>query len=273
MPAARIGGVVLAGGEGSRLGSRKQNLDWHGCSLAARAARLLERGTGGGPLVVVGEHGSQERSGLPESARSTCDEIAGNGPLAGIGAGLKALQGRAEIAVVIPCDLPLIHPRLISLLAERAASGRSPVTGLVSDEGRPRALPAAWSTEACEAVSSALGDGELRLWSVAAELGFEGLTRSELLADPELALADPDLTCLIDLDTEHDAGVLEELAPKVRISLDGRLSAQLAWTLGDLVERLGCGPAPGCVVNGRPVMFDPLFPLVTRDAVALSASL
>ncbi len=133
---ADAAGVVLAGGRSSRMGTSKAAMEWHGSTLLYRTAALLGR-TVGGPVVVVSAV-EQELPPLPDGVRVVTDPVPGLGPLQGIGAGLGAVAGAAEIAFVCSTDLPFLHPafvrRVLSALApatperptaDRATAGRT----------------------------------------------------------------------------------------------------------------------------------------------------
>ena len=105
------GGVVLAGGQSSRMGTPKASLEWHGSTLLRRTASIVARATGG-PVVVVRAHG-QELPPLPRGILVADDPQGGKGPLQGIATGLAALRGRADIAFVSSTDMPFLHPAFV----------------------------------------------------------------------------------------------------------------------------------------------------------------
>jgi molybdenum cofactor guanylyltransferase len=110
----KLGGVVLAGGRSSRMGSDKAWLDWHGVPLVAHVAEAVARAVGG-RVVVVGAPGRPLPAGLDVIA----DPEPHRGPLAGVITGLATLG--EERAFVCGCDQPDAHLLLGELLAARAA--------------------------------------------------------------------------------------------------------------------------------------------------------
>src|SRR5262249_492349 len=108
---AICGGVVLAGGRSSRMGTPKAALEWHGSTLLRRTAGILGRGTGG-PVVVVRAR-EQELPGLPDDVIVADDPREGKGPVQGIAAGLGALRGLADRAFVSSTDMPFLHPAFV----------------------------------------------------------------------------------------------------------------------------------------------------------------
>jgi molybdopterin-guanine dinucleotide biosynthesis protein A len=113
------GGVVLAGGRSSRMGSAKADLDWHGTPLVGHVASTLQDALGGGPVVVVGAPG-QVLPPLPSSVRLAADDAAGRGPLQGLATGLAALERQGiGRAVVLATDQPFaaaLAARLLSVV-------------------------------------------------------------------------------------------------------------------------------------------------------------
>lgn len=118
---SRLGGVVLCGGESSRMGRPKATLPFGPETMLQRVLRLL--GEVVSPLVVVAAPG-QDLPPLPPAARVVRDPERGRGPLQGLAAGLAALLGHADAAYVSSCDVPFLQPafvrRMIDLLGDHA---------------------------------------------------------------------------------------------------------------------------------------------------------
>jgi molybdenum cofactor guanylyltransferase len=113
-----ISALILAGGQGSRLGGRDKGLmPWRGQPIAARLAGLLR------PLCE--ELLISCNRNLPEYA-AWADRLVRDGdegfpgPLAGIRAGLGACNG--SHLLVVPCDLPHLDSSLLGQLLEQALS-------------------------------------------------------------------------------------------------------------------------------------------------------
>jgi molybdenum cofactor guanylyltransferase len=117
----RIGGVVLCGGQSSRMGQPKAWLPFGDELMLPRVVRLL--GEVVAPLVVVAAPG-QNVPPLSSGIDIVRDPEQGRGPLQGLTAGLEALRGRADAAYLSSCDVPFLQPafvrRLIDLLGDRA---------------------------------------------------------------------------------------------------------------------------------------------------------
>jgi molybdopterin-guanine dinucleotide biosynthesis protein A len=115
------GGIVLAGGRSTRMGTAKAGLDWHGEPIVAHVARSLAPAIGGGPVVVVGAPG-QVLPALPAGVRVAVDATEGRGPLQGLVAGLAALPSGVERAVVVATDQPFVAGAVARLLAADPAA-------------------------------------------------------------------------------------------------------------------------------------------------------
>jgi molybdopterin-guanine dinucleotide biosynthesis protein A len=109
-----LGGLVLAGGRSSRMGTPKAALDWHGIPLVVHVARSVAEATGG-PVIVVAAPGQR----LPDGLTVVHDPEPDRGPLVGLASGLAALD--AERAFVCGTDQPHAAQVLPALLAQRAA--------------------------------------------------------------------------------------------------------------------------------------------------------
>src|SRR5947207_1339844 len=113
------GGIILAGGKSTRMGSSKALLAFGAETMLQRVVRLL--GTVVSPIVVVAAP-QQSLPELPADVTVTRDEQEGRGPLEGLRAGLKALPETVEMAYVTSCDVPLLVPdfarQMIRLVAD-----------------------------------------------------------------------------------------------------------------------------------------------------------
>ncbi len=102
------------------MGRPKASLEWHGSTFLARVSGLLARALDG-PIVVVRAPG-QDLPPLAPEVEVAEDAREGGGPLEGIAAGLRAVDGRAALAFISAVDVPLLQPafvrRVVSLLDE-----------------------------------------------------------------------------------------------------------------------------------------------------------
>src|SRR5437764_9686309 len=101
----RTAGVVLCGGQSSRMGRPKAWLPFAGELMLPRVVRLL--GEAVAPIIVVAAPG-QDLPPLPSKVKIVRDEEKGRGPLQGLSAGLAALEGEADAAFASSCDVPFL---------------------------------------------------------------------------------------------------------------------------------------------------------------------
>ena len=118
----RTAGVILCGGQSSRMGRSKAWLPVGDETMLARIVRLISEVVS--PLVVVAAP-EQELPPLTSEIILVRDPERSRGPLVGIAAGLAALVGKADAAFVSSCDVPLLRPafvrRMIELLGDHVA--------------------------------------------------------------------------------------------------------------------------------------------------------
>ena len=173
-----VGGIVLGGGRSSRMGSAKALLLWHGEPLLARTAAVVCRVAT--PVVVVHAHG-QTLPPLPEGVELAEDARPDRGPLEGLAAGLRHLQGRAELVVVTATDLPFLHPDFLAALI--AQIGDAPVIAPVA-EGRPHPLAAVYRADLLPRVEERLAQDSLRVSLLLDEPGAR-MVEAQSLPHPE----------------------------------------------------------------------------------------
>jgi len=114
-------GVIVAGGRSVRMGDTDKTVaDVGGVPLVRRVADRLSAATDS--LVVNCRTGQRDAiadalDGLDHTF--AVDEVPDRGPVAGIEAGLGAVD--TEYAMVVAADMPLLDPDLVGYLFERAA--------------------------------------------------------------------------------------------------------------------------------------------------------
>ncbi len=151
-----VGGIVLCGGNSTRMGRSKAWLSIAGELMLPRIVRILRVAVT--PVVVVAAE-DQERAPLPEGVEVVRDEERGRGPLQGLAAGLAALQGRAEAAFASSCDVPFLRPAFVQRMIELLGSAHIcvPMTG-----GYYHPLAAVYRTEVLTVVHQLLQENRLR---------------------------------------------------------------------------------------------------------------
>lgn len=211
-------GIVLAGGQSSRMGTPKAALEWHGATLLHRTVSIVARATSG-PVVVVRAAG-QDLPDLPPGTLVATDPRAGKGPVQGICAGLSALAGRAEVAFISSTDMPFLHPAFIRRVL-RGLSGSAgddaadvclPIAG-----GYPQPLAAAYRVSLAHTAERLVKEGLLRPAFLFELCAVRRLDEAALLADPLLAVLDPDLDSVVNVNKPAEYAAVW-LAPPLRSS-------------------------------------------------------
>jgi molybdopterin-guanine dinucleotide biosynthesis protein A len=199
----RIGGVVLCGGQSSRMGRPKAWLPFGSELMLPRVVRLL--GEVATPIVVAAAV-DQKLPSLPSEIEIILDSEPGRGPLQGLVAGLEALRGRADAAYVSSCDVPFLRPafvrRLIELLGDFAIC--VPEIG-----GYRHPLAAVYRIEVAAVAARLLAESRLRPTFLFDEMP------TRFVQPEELADVDPTFQSLRNLNTRADyETALDDLFPE-----------------------------------------------------------
>jgi molybdenum cofactor guanylyltransferase len=150
----RIAGIILAGGASRRFGPDKALAAVNGMSLLERVAGSLEPCR---PRLIVAPPGRYTLDGW----QPVPDTRLGEGPLAGLEAGLGALA-TDQWAGCAAVDLPHLTPAFWASLARSIQPGAQAVTGFSAD-GRAQPLAALYHASALSAVTALLNGGERRM--------------------------------------------------------------------------------------------------------------
>tara|TARA_R110002072_G_scaffold92350_1_gene205633 strand:+ start:2511 stop:3077 length:567 start_codon:yes stop_codon:yes gene_type:complete len=176
----RLAGLILAGGQSSRMGRDKALLEWQGETLLSRARALLR--SAGVDRVYVGGRTDQP-DGLPDNQPHA-------GPARAILDAASLLHGRCDHMLVIPVDMPLLGPELLTPLLE-ANPGKAR-----SWQDHP--LPALIPVAACRALNS---DDIHSIKRLLARLDAETLAVAPVRAghaDPFSNINTPDALAMLD---------------------------------------------------------------------------
>lgn len=217
-------GVVLAGGRSSRMGTPKAALEWHGSTLLSRTLGVLARSVEG-PLVVV-RAPQQPLPAIAPRVDVVADPEEGLGPLQGIAAGLAALADRAHAAFVCSTDLPFLHPAFVRRVLAALSDDLDVV--LPVSRGYPQPLAAAYRVTLAPLIAELVAAGELRPAFLLRHHRCRTLRLDDaaLLADPELAAADPALDSLVNVNSPEDYRAARcRPAPRVTVQRRGAASS------------------------------------------------
>ncbi len=279
-------GIVLVGGRSSRMGCPKPVLEWHGSTLVRRVAGLVARGVGG-PVVLVRSPG-QALPLLPDTFDVLDDLEEGRGPLGGLSVGLAALGGRGEVAYVSSTDVPFLHPAFVRRVVSGLSDGVDACIPFVRGFRQP--LAAAYRVSLAPLVQNLLDSDRLRVSSLLEACRWRELDEAALLADADVALFDPELESVTNLNDPHE---YREAAlrppPTVQVQYRGKGAGSIvpapdgttvdtgaskrvtvrAATLGAAAEAVDVvlGPHLLARLNGGRVRQDPEEPLAAGDVV------
>jgi molybdenum cofactor guanylyltransferase len=271
---------VLAGGRSTRMGRPKANLEWHGSTLLHRVTGIVGRAVGG-PVVVV-RAPDQELPPLPPGVRITEDTAEGRGPLQGLAAGLAAVAAGAEVAYVSSTDVPLLHPAFVGAVVAAAAEEDIDVA-LPVVHGFRHPLAAAYRTSLLSAVEELIDADRMRPAFLFERSHVRELGEEDLLANPELAAADPELLSVLNLNEPDDyERARARAAPSVTVRRFGTLATSLgrepitirAATLEAAARAAGVALDQHVVaaLNGDQITRDPELPLAGGDEIAFLAA-
>ena len=189
-----IAGIVLAGGGSSRFGSDKLLARYHGSSLLHRAIERV--GEVSDDVVVVMSPAAADPA-MPPGARVVRDSSEGEGPLAGLHAGLLAAV-RSDLAVVVGGDMPDLQPLVLRTMVLALHDGLGAAAALATTDG-PSPLPIVLRTwPAADAVHTLLHAGRRRLGDVLDVLD------TVVIDETTWTAMDPDRRSLFDVDEPSD---------------------------------------------------------------------
>lgn len=201
MSRQRVTGIVLAGGRSTRFGGDKLAAKVGGRPLLHLA---IDAVTGVADEVVVVVGADAPAPALPPGGQVPVviarDAVAGQGPLAGLAAGLAAASH--PLALLVGGDQPALRPELLRELLHRltpeAGGPALDVVGLEED-GQPRPLPVALRVAtAGPAAVGALAGGARSL------VGLFDRLRAGTLGPEQWRPLDPAGDSLRDVDTRDD---------------------------------------------------------------------
>ena len=158
-PSHDVAALLLNGGSSRRMGRDKSQLVVDGSTLAVRTASLL--------LAVV-ETAIEVGPGV-SGLESTLEDTPGEGPLAGVVAGCRALRkmGHEGGALVVACDLPFLGTALLRYLAEWTPS----VSVVPVVRGIPQPLCARWGPRDLDSAAEYFDRGERSLRYLTSQRG------------------------------------------------------------------------------------------------------
>jgi molybdenum cofactor cytidylyltransferase len=186
----RIVAIVLAAGEGRRMGGPKALLRLGSTSFLARACQGLAAGGVGEVVAVTGAEAERvlREAALPDGVRAVRNEAWRSGMLSSVLAGLAEAERLEAGAVLLhPVDNPLVRPETVAAVV---AALRAGAFAAVPSHGGRRGHPAGFSREAWPA-----------LRAVSPERGARGVLADNAARIVHVAAG---ADCLVDVDTPGD---------------------------------------------------------------------
>lgn len=177
--------VILAGGEGRRMGGGKPLRMLGGRSLIDRAIEQAQRSSN---LVAVSvrQPGQAGPIKVPE-----IEDDAGEGPLAGLASALRfAKTAGAQAVVTIPCDMPLLPANLVSRLQDALPPGSG--AAIAASGGELHPVCALWRCTAADALPPYRAAGRASLKGLASEVGYSEVEWPVEPFDPFLNINRPE---------------------------------------------------------------------------------
>lgn len=150
-------GVILAGGQSSRMGRDKAWLMIKDEPLLSRTARILNELCD--PVIVAAAAG-QRLPALPETVSTIRDARPGEGPLAGFANVLPSIPERVDRVIVVACDLPDLNAAFLKWLQDQLDKGFDAAVADVDGESYP--LCGVYSASVFPEVKSLVGNGHRR---------------------------------------------------------------------------------------------------------------
>jgi len=157
-PIANVTGLVLAGGQGRRMGGADKGLvPLAGRPMVEHVIEALRPQVGQILLSANRNHELYARYGY----RVIADDLGDHqGPLAGVATALR--QCSSEFMVVVPCDAPLLPPDLVARLVA-ACDARDADAAVVSDGERLQPVFLLLRSRVAPALEAYLADGGRRV--------------------------------------------------------------------------------------------------------------
>lgn len=152
---SEVAGILLAAGEGSRLGEPKALVEIGGESLTARGVALLSEG-GAAPVIVVTGATAVEATGVVTVHNPQWRSGMGSS----LAAGLATVPDSCDAAVIALVDQPLVGPEAVRRLITAYRAGAS--VAVAAYDGKPRNPVLLGREHWAEVTALAVGDAGAR---------------------------------------------------------------------------------------------------------------
>jgi molybdopterin-guanine dinucleotide biosynthesis protein A len=194
-------GIILAGGEGHRVGGDKANLMLRGKSLIDWVATCVRQVSD--DLVIVVRRPEARFTGI--EARLTVDRVSRAGSLAGVHAGL--LEARYPWSLVVGCDMPFLNQNLLRYLISQTGDYDVVIPCI---RGLLEPLHALYHKRCLPAIEDGLARGCLKITSFLADV------RVRYVGEDEIDPFDPQHLSFFNINTLADWVLAQELLSEDR---------------------------------------------------------
>lgn len=156
MTTKRIAGLLLAAGESARLGQPKQLLEWNGTPLIEHAARTALCAGLDPVVVVIGSRAGDMRAALKSPVTIVENPDWQAGMSTSLRAGLRALPGDVDAAIMLLVDQPRLPEAHLRALIDTYERLKKPI--VVSAHRGRRASPALFDRSLFDQLMRVSGD-------------------------------------------------------------------------------------------------------------------
>jgi molybdopterin-guanine dinucleotide biosynthesis protein A len=193
-----VSGIVLAGGQSSRLGADKSFINLNGQSLIEHIVAKLTRLSDD---VIIVTNSPDEYDHL--EARLVGDIYPGKGALGGIYSGLRAAAN--AYSLVVACDMPFLD---LNLLRYMIILAREHDVVIPRIGGLTEPLHAIYSKNCLEPIDRLLARGGLKI------IDFFSEVRVRYVEEGEVDIFDPQHLSFFNVNTPNDLEEMKKLARK-----------------------------------------------------------
>jgi molybdopterin-guanine dinucleotide biosynthesis protein A len=195
-----VSGIVLAGGQSSRLGTDKSFINVNGQSLIERIVAKLSRLSDD---VIIVTNSPEQYDHL--EARLVGDIYPGKGVLGGLYSGLRAAIN--TYSLVVACDMPFLDLNLLRYMI-LLARGHDVVIPRIGGFLEP--LHAIYSKSCLEPIDRLLARGELKI------IDFFSEVRVRYVEEGEVDIFDPQHLSFFNVNIPSDLEEMKKLARRGR---------------------------------------------------------
>jgi molybdenum cofactor cytidylyltransferase len=139
---ARVGVIILAAGESSRLGKPKQLITFRGRTLVRHVVESASKSVCRPVAVVLGANMDQIRPEICEEARIVENSEWNEGMASSIRRGVEAIEAEVDAIILMLCDQPLIDAQILNRFAEKSGEGL-----VAAEYGGTIGVPALFASE------------------------------------------------------------------------------------------------------------------------------